>query len=531
MPAFQARVQQARSEEQQEMALTGPFGGIQSELPPTQIETLGFSDANNIIFRKGSASPRPGLAALPTLPGITEPIMGIYQFYNINGNLVQGVMTPTRLFQFLGGTWTEITGTGLHGTNTQLYSWDVLNYKLCFSQGADTLKIWDGITSTYGDVAGAPAIVSYVAEVGLHLIVISPTFPMRYYWSGEGDPTDWTSFSSGLNDEVGNLGPIQFVIKINQYGFGFHRLGITQIVPTGIGTAPFSFSSAANASIGTLAPFSVHYMDDQGREFSTHIGKDNVYAFDSSSVEPLGDAPLGDGTRRRLGARSRIMGDLLLSLTVMVKGYCTYVVNGQPYRSYWINMPNVAMWVLNFDEGNWTRFIYNKEVTCIGPFTNFQSAIRIMDLVGTIAAQTWSPATLIQPLALDGILLGFVDGTSAYETFGVACELSSSVTSGKLIFQDRRHSHNLKKFRVSFVDQGSVTFTLTVNNEKGQSEAHTFTIGSGSGDELNYVQEYKVPGLRLQYVLSIPANTFTSVSEFAPMIDMGGEQRGGLIDN
>jgi hypothetical protein len=272
-------------------------------------------------------------------------------------------------------------------------------------------------------------------------------------------------------------------------------------------------------------------MDDQGREFSTHVGKDNAYAFDSSSVEPVGDNPMSDGTRRRIGARARIMGDLLLSNAVTVKGYCTYVVNGQPFRSYWINMPDVGMWVLNFDEGNWTRFIYNGTVTCIGPFTNFQSAVRIMDLVGTIADQTWSPATLIQPLTLDGILLGFKDGTSGFATFGVACELSSSLTSGKLIFQDRRHSHTVKKFRVSFVDQGPVTFTLNLTNEQGQAESHAFTIGSGGGDELNYVQEYKMPGLRIQYVLSIPANTFTSVSELAPMFDEGGEQRGGLIDN
>lgn len=531
MPALKDRTQ-ARSEEQQEMAMTGPFGGIQSELPPTQIENIGFVDVSNVIFRKGFAAPRPGQTALPALPGgVTEPIMGIYQFYNINGELIQGVMTPTHLFQFTGGVYVEITGTGLHGTSTQLYSWDVLNYKLCFSQGADTLKIWDGVSGAYTDAPGAPTVVKYVAEVGLHLIVVSPTFPNRYYWSGVGDPNDWTSFTSGLNDEVNNLGPINFVIKVNQYGFGFHQLGITQIVPTGIGLAPFNFSSSAVASIGTLAPFSVHHIDDQGREFSVHAGKDNIYAFDSSSVEPLGDAPLSDGTRRRVGARARIMSDLLLSTAILDKGYCTYVVNGQPYRSYWLNMPDVAMWVFNFDEGNWTRFLYDGTVTCVGPFTNFQTAVRIMDLVGTIAAQTWSPATLIQPLTLDGVLLGFSDGSTAYVNFSLPCEKIASVTSGKLIFQDRRHSHNVKKFRVSFVDQGSVTFTLTLSNEKGQTEAHSFTLGSGSGDELNYVQEYKIPGLRIQYILSIPANTFVNVTELAPIFDEGGEQRGGLVDN
>jgi len=43
MPGFQDR-QQVRSEELYEAALTGPFGGIQSELPLTGIEAFGFAD-------------------------------------------------------------------------------------------------------------------------------------------------------------------------------------------------------------------------------------------------------------------------------------------------------------------------------------------------------------------------------------------------------------------------------------------------------------------------------------------------------
>jgi hypothetical protein len=531
MPALSDR-KKVRSEEQIEATLTGPFGGIQSELPSTEIESIGFLDANNIIFRKGTASPRPGLVNLPALPSPSnEPIMGIYQFYNVNGQRIQGVMTPTRLLQFVSGAWVNITGPGFTGTATQLFSWDVLNYKLCFSQGSDPLMMWDGIAGSYTQVAGSPTKVKYVAEVGLHLIVVDPDFPNRYYWSGVGDPTDWTGLTSGLNDIVGNLGPINFVIKINQYGFGFHQLGITQIVPTGIGTNPFAFSSAANASIGTLAPFSVDHMDDHGREFSVHVGKDNVYAFDSSSVEQVGDYPMSDGTRRRVGARARIMADLLLSNPVMVKGYCTYLVNGQPFRSYWLNMPHVALWVLNFDEGNWTRFTYTDTVNDVGPFTGVQTVLRIMDLVGTIAAQSWSPATLPIALDLDGILLGFIDGVTAYNSLGVPCELAATLTSGKLIFGDRRHKHSTKKFRVSFVDQGPVNFSLQLSNESGFSETHSFSVGTGSGDVLNYIQEYKVTGLRLQYTLTIPANSPTGIVELAPMIDIGGEQRGGLIEN
>jgi hypothetical protein len=526
MPSVQDR-SALGSEELPEAVLTGPFGGVQSELPLTQIEALGFADVGNIMFRKGAAYTRAGQTLLPTLPApANEPIMGSFSFYNVNGVLVQGVFTPTRLLQFVSGAWTQITGPALTGTNQQLFDWDILNYKLCFSQGSNTLLLWDGIAATYSAVAGAPAVVKTVAEVGTHLIVTSPAFPNRYYWSGVGDPTDWTGFTSGLSDVVNNLGPIQYVIKIGQYGFGFHADGIVQIIPTGIGINPFAFPSIANASIGVLAVFSVDHYDDQGQELATYLGTDNVYVFNGTSIEPIGDMPLNDGSRRRLGARSRILADVAIANIALISGFNTYAIGGQYFRAYWLNIPGIALWVYNYDEGNWTRLTYSDILLTIGLFYN-STVVRIEDLVGPISAQNWTPQTLTNAVLFLGTLLGFADGVTAYLNFSQPCELPAYLTSGKLIFNDRRHKHTVKKFRVSFIDLGSVTFTLILANERGQSQTFNFTLGTGSGDVLNYVQEYNLMGLRFQYTLSVPANTLVGVVEIAPMYDTAGEQRGG----
>src|SRR5208337_1244267 len=164
---------------------------------------------------------------------------------------------------------------------------------------------------------------------------------------------------------------------------------------------------------------------------------------------------------------------------------------GQYFRAYWLAIPNVAVWVYNFDEGNWTRFTYSKVITSLGEF--FKNAvIRIKDLVGTIQSQSWTPATLQQNNPFVGVLLGFNDGTGGYIDFTNTSELPASITSGKLIFGDRRHKKATKKYRLSFVDLGSATFTIALTNEQGQTESHTFTIGSGSGDVLNYIQEFKM---------------------------------------
>ena len=523
---------QVRSEELYEAALTGPFGGVQSELPLTEIEAFGFADVKNFIFRKGAAYVRPGWTALPPFPLTpNEPIMAVADFFNINGDHIQCVITPTKLWQWVTGiqNWTQIIGPAFSGSPSQLFAWDVLNYVLCFSQGVDKVFTWDGIAAAYvqSSVNAQPA--KYIAEIGLHLVVVNPAFPQRYYWTGIGDPTDWTSFSSGLNDNVNNLGPINGVLKIGQYGFGFHRNGILQIIPTGIGLAPFNFQSIINASQGCIAPYSLSHFDDQGRELAVYLGVDNVYVFDGSSVEPIGDMPIDQ--RRRLGARSRILADVSTVDTKTIYGFVTYEISGQVFRAYWLVFPGVSIWVYNFDEANWTQLTYgNKVISSTGSF--FKNAgIRIMDLVGTIQAQTWSPSSLTLNNQFLGFLLGFNDGTAGYVDFTNYSEIPAGITSGKLIFGDRRHKKAVKKFRLSFIDLGPTTFTIFLANEQGQNKSFTFTVGSGSGDVLNYIQEFNIPGLRFQYTVSVPEFSATAIVELAPIWDLAGEQRGGLLEN
>lgn len=529
MPSASSR-EQLRSEELFEAALTGPFGGVQSELPLTEIEEFGFADVKNFLFRKGAAYVRTGWTALPPFPTpANEPILAVADFYNIAGTHIQCVITPTRLLQFTAGNWVVITGPAFTGTSAQLFSWDILNYKLCFSQGVDKLFIWDGVAASYTQVAAAQPL-KFLAEVNLHLIGVNPAIPQRYYWTGIGDPTDWTSFSSGLNDNVNNLGPINGILKIGQYGFGFHQNGILQIIPTGIGIAPFAFIPVINATQSAIAPYSLAHFDDQGREMGVYLGVDNVYTFDGTSVISIGDAPLNDGSRRRLGARSKILADVQASNPLTIYGFVTYSINGQIFRAYWLSIPGVSVWVYNFDEGNWTQFTYNKTIVSMGNFFRNQ-AVRIEDLIGRILDQTWTPATLIANNPFEGFLLGFNDGTPGYVSFSNYSEIPATLMSGKLIFKDRRHEKTVKKFRLSFIDLGPAKFILTLNNNQGQSESHTISLGSGSGDVLNYVQEFNISGLRITYNVFVPAFTATAIVELAPMYDTGGEQRGGTLRN
>src|SRR5690348_4926978 len=171
MPALQSR-QQVLTEELNEFPITGPFGGIQSELPATEIEQLGFVDSTNVIFRKGVAYVRPSFTALPNFPVSQEPVLAIPSFYNKNGVQIQAVLTPTRLLQWIGGNWTPITGPAFTGSASQLFSWDVVGQQLCFSQGADKIFLWDGVAATYASSSASAPAALYMAEIALHLVAL-----------------------------------------------------------------------------------------------------------------------------------------------------------------------------------------------------------------------------------------------------------------------------------------------------------------------------------------------------------------------
>jgi hypothetical protein len=534
MPGLQDR-NQVRSEEYQEFPITGPFGGIQSELPLDQIELIGFADITNMMLRKGVCRLRPGFTPLTPFPiPVNEPVLGIADFFTRFGDRIQTVLTQTRLLRWnpVSADWTEITGPGFTGAPAQTFAWDVLANKLCFSQGADKIFYWDGVTVNYAQTSVNAPKALFLAEIGLHLMALNVDvgggpLTQTYMWSGVGDPTDWVSFNSGRNDNLNNLGPGRGLLKLGQYGYGWHNWGIVQIQPTGIGVAPFYFTPIANSNVGNICNRSLTRFNREGVECAAYMGKDNVYIFNQSSVIPIGDAPI-DG-RRRIGARSRILADLVTSNSLTAFGFVTQNIVGEVFNAYWLIIPNVAIWVYNFDESNWTRFQYNGTQTVAGLFF-WQRGIRIMDLIGTIAQQNWTPATINPNLLFDGFGIGYTNGQVAYIDFTNYSELPGQVVSGKHIFQDRRHSKSVKKFRLTVQDNGAATYVITVSNNKGYQETQTVVIGNGSGDSISTVIPFNVSGLRITWSCSVLANTPASIIEFCPMFDVSGEQRGGTVD-
>lgn len=534
---------QLRDTERPEFLYRGPFGGIQVELPAHLIEQItGFTDSTNIMFRHGSATVRSGYTALAAFPAsgpANEQINGIINFYDINGVLHQMVLTAGsvpggRLLQWNGPAtgWTVIprSSGSLSGTNANQFTYDTVGYKLGFSQGIDVVSYWDGINANFITVTdvNAPA-ARYIAEIANHLVTgytteSGTTRPQRVRWSASGDLTDWTSFSAGVSDRLNNFGPITGLVKQNQIGFGFQQKGIFQIIPTGIGTNPFFITDLGNRARGNIAPLSLDVYDES---HSFYLGSDNVYMFDGTTSNQIGEAPLQG--RIRQGAWGRIATDVASANIANIFGVVTVAINGRRYNAYWLFVPGISVWVYNIDEGNWTRYSYNKIPSRAGAFTN-NGVIRIIDLVGTIQAQNWTPATLQSNNPFDNFLIGFTDGTPGMVDFTNFSETPFALTTGPMIMGDARHEKTVDMVRIIYTDIGQATFTLTVTNEKGESRTAIsggpVTIGSGTGAIATILVSIpQITGMYITVSITGAAGQPLSISEMTPLVKVANEYK------
>ena len=385
------------------------------------------------------------------------------------------------------------------------------------------------VNITVVEIASFPA--KYLMELGTHLITAytiegGTPHTQRVRWSGAGDPTDFTSPSSGVADILGDLGPITGVAKIFQTGYIFHQWGITQMIPTGIGTNPFQFVPLSTRFRGNTVPYS---MFPAGDEFACYIGKDNVYKFDGTNNEPIGDHPIQNN--KRVGARTDIFSDLASTDPRSVVGYVSDTINGQVFPAYWIMMPQEGMtiiWVYNLDEQNWARYTFTGTMSTLGRFFG-NLFVRWQDLIGTWAAQTldWDQFSGINPF--DTIMLAFNNGVNGNFDFNSVSEQAFGI-GGVFLMGDVRHSKTIQKFRVSILDNGPVTFTVALSNAAGQTVSQTVTMGSGSGKNISQVLTLKITGVRINYSITGVAGQDLTLVEFAPMYDIAGEQRGGTVD-
>lgn len=131
-------------------------------VPDADIEAMPLGAlvaAENWIYEDGELHVRQGFTAFGN--DINQRPTNLIQYLHNDGTLRTVQATTVGWWKYASGTWTDISGTALTGSPAEPTVFRVFQKggatHLLGTNGADTMKKWDGNAATYSNVGGSPA--------------------------------------------------------------------------------------------------------------------------------------------------------------------------------------------------------------------------------------------------------------------------------------------------------------------------------------------------------------------------------------
>lgn len=225
-------------------------------------------------------------------------------------------------------------------------------------------------------VDGGATVVGakYIGVLDQHVILANTVGnasdgPFTVRWSAIGLPTQFdptVNINAGFNIFIDFGDAITGAMFIGRVAYLFHRTGITEMAPTGVGTAPFDFNHIWNAQDGSGNIFAETIA--QYGQVGAFVASDNIYSVQNYQFQPIGG-----------NARDAIMLDLSTALmgignpqpiATIVPGY----ENDFVYLTYQLCIPKsfggpTVIWQYSFENGTWERITLTaNQVTGIPTF-------------------------------------------------------------------------------------------------------------------------------------------------------------------
>lgn len=334
--------------------LQTPSAGVRPDLHPSDIPPDALRDSQNWIYRNGIFSARPGMAVFAN--DINERPMAFADYTHNDGarRLVMGTTVGWRKYNSGTNAWDSITGT-LTGSATDQIVFRVFDKGgikyLLGTNGADTLKKWNGTDAAFAAAGGSPPrarcmVISNDSIVLFNLLSGATISGSAYDVSANKDfDSGWGTRLTGLLvDTPGAIisalefGPLQCAI--------YKEDAIYMMFAQTSGIAPFRFELKSASVTGPVSPLSAVQVSDGLHAF---LGSDGaVRLFDGIETRSMGyhvQKYIADRLDPALFARSFGFFDREANELV----FCfAEVGSSEPNLFVHINIGTTALWPMRF---------------------------------------------------------------------------------------------------------------------------------------------------------------------------------------
>lgn len=270
-------------------------------LPNSIIASAGAGDTMDIVVNQSSTTSIASTETLTngswgaaTLTFATEKeIMGGREFTreDVTYNVRIGLDKIER-YNSTTSAWTDITGTDLTGSTTDLVSTalPLLSGKpiLCITNGKDAIRKWTATGNT-AVLGGTPPIARFIQEYKTYLVAANigggTDINQRMQWSDTADPENWSTGNAGSVDLVEDG---EAITGLNLFGsyLCVHKERSIYLGYLVSSSSIFLFDRKSTG-VGTIANGSIQNLPSGEQIF---LAKDGLYLFNGVNCRTLSEA-------------------------------------------------------------------------------------------------------------------------------------------------------------------------------------------------------------------------------------------------
>lgn len=459
-----------------------PNKGMWTLDPADRIPDGASPDMLNFQLYQGYIRKRPGYAKFQsgsTFPG--GSITGVVSAQQTAGGRALYVTNLVGLYKYNHSTqnFDAQTGPALTGSASELFSFEVSQNCLVFSQGVDNIMSLPLTGTVYAVLSADAKPAKYLTRWNQRLYTAftlegGVPAPFRVRWPVNGDHTNWTGVGSGFVDLSDDVYQLKGIRKILDVLAAYTEKGVFLGSKTGVATSPANFALQVK-DIGLASPFTL-----QGRNVQHFmIGTDDFYLFDSGQMQAVATQ-----------VRQTIFAELDPSQQDTNFGLLFY--DTQEYGAFIKTLANTTKaWVYNWIRQAVYPWQFASSLFTCACLHILDSSTTIADLVGTIASQTWVIGSLTLSANFPIPILGGNDGKVYFLGNGIladdgaafTCRWTSKDYTARDIEEGAENLMiTMNGVGFEYVDPGTqFTLNFSFSIDRGQTWTGPFPVTVGGG--------------------------------------------------